>query len=104
MSWADRTRPPDARAARPSMRRFSASSSMAGGSPATIPPIVLEYSEEENSREKAAGLTARARASVFEPSRRRMTRSEEHTSELQSHSDLVCRLLLEKKKKDKRKA
>src|SRR5436190_4347200 len=28
----------------------------------------------------------------------RMTRSEEHTSELQSHSDLVCRLLLEKKK------
>src|SRR5260221_428333 len=27
-----------------------------------------------------------------------MQRSEEHTSELQSHSDLVCRLLLEKKK------
>src|SRR5260221_12122722 len=27
-------------------------------------------------------------------------RSEEHTSELQSHSDLVCRLLLEKKKKE----
>src|SRR5260221_4682508 len=29
----------------------------------------------------------------------RRWRSEEHTSELQSHSDLVCRLLLEKKKK-----
>src|SRR5438034_5839395 len=28
-------------------------------------------------------------------------RSEEHTSELRSHSDLVCRLLLEKKKKTK---
>src|SRR2546428_9929466 len=28
-------------------------------------------------------------------------RSEEHTSELQSRSDLVCRLLLEKKKKKK---
>src|SRR5438034_7963686 len=28
-------------------------------------------------------------------------RSEEHTSELQSHSDLVCRLLLEKKKNKK---
>src|SRR5438132_6143576 len=28
-----------------------------------------------------------------------LERSEEHTSELQSHSDLVCRLLLEKKKK-----
>src|SRR5436190_9963044 len=30
-----------------------------------------------------------------------LQRSEEHTSELQSHSDLVCRLLLEKKKKNK---
>src|SRR5437588_11210415 len=30
--------------------------------------------------------------------RARRHRSEEHTSELQSHSDLVCRLLLEKKK------
>src|SRR5260370_4607576 len=29
------------------------------------------------------------------------TRSEEHTSELQSHLNLVCRLLLEKKKADK---
>src|SRR5690349_23425255 len=29
------------------------------------------------------------------------TRSEEHTSELQSRRDLVCRLLLEKKKKNK---
>src|SRR5438132_2975180 len=31
---------------------------------------------------------------LFEPA----SRSEEHTSELQSHSDLVCRLLLENKK------
>src|SRR5260221_10371468 len=31
-------------------------------------------------------------------------RSEEHTSELQSHSDLVCRLLLEKKKTRTRSA
>src|SRR5216683_7963908 len=31
-----------------------------------------------------------------------LTRSEEHTSELQSRSDLVCRLLLEKKKKKKK--
>src|SRR5437773_5453083 len=30
-----------------------------------------------------------------------LTRSEEHTSELQSHHDLVCRLLLEKKNKRK---
>src|SRR5438034_1655052 len=40
----------------------------------------------------AAGLEVLARA----------VRSEEHTSELQSHSDLVCRLLLEKKKKQRR--
>src|SRR5438034_3750167 len=33
------------------------------------------------------------------PGRLEGGRSEEHTSELQSHSDLVCRLLLEKKKK-----
>src|SRR6266480_6845679 len=32
------------------------------------------------------------------PARRRAPRSEEHTSELQSHVNLVCRLLLEKKK------
>src|SRR2546427_8839952 len=33
---------------------------------------------------------------------RRPARSEEHTSELQSQSNLVCRLLLEKKKKRRR--
>src|SRR5471032_2479264 len=32
--------------------------------------------------------------------RYRLVRSEEHTSELQSHHDLVCRLLLEKKKQN----
>src|SRR5207249_8391506 len=34
---------------------------------------------------------------------RPISRSEEHTSELQSRFDLVCRLLLEKKKKKKKK-
>src|SRR2546428_12973884 len=37
---------------------------------------------------------------VLEEGCRAILRSEEHTSELQSRSDLVCRLLLEKKKKD----
>src|SRR5688572_32546830 len=37
------------------------------------------------------------------PDRCRHARSEEHTSELQSQSNLVCRLLLEKKKKKKKK-
>src|SRR5260370_5514711 len=36
---------------------------------------------------------------VQEPAHRSACRSEEHTSELQSHLNLVCRLLLEKKKK-----
>src|SRR5688572_32161965 len=36
-------------------------------------------------------------------SRGAQRRSEEHTSELQSQSNLVCRLLLEKKKKKKKK-
>src|SRR2546427_5950563 len=36
------------------------------------------------------------------PQRTKKTRSEEHTSELQSQSNLVCRLLLEKKKKKKK--
>src|SRR2546428_2738912 len=40
----------------------------------------------------AAGAVSRA------PLRWDLARSEEHTSELQSRSDLVCRLLLEKKK------
>src|SRR5260221_6679154 len=38
-----------------------------------------------------AGISGLVSASVL------LKRSEEHTSELQSHSDLVCRLLLEKK-------
>src|SRR5438034_8743568 len=41
--------------------------------------------------------------SLLRPEIIRDLRSEEHTSELQSHSDLVCRLLLEKKKKNKKK-
>src|SRR5260221_5834464 len=38
-----------------------------------------------------------ARAQARHVTRSRVIRSEEHTSELQSHSDIVCRLLLEKK-------
>src|SRR2546430_7268846 len=41
----------------------------------------------------------RAPASKKAPGNPRQSRSEEHTSELQSQSNLVCRLLLEKKKK-----
>src|SRR2546430_15390919 len=41
------------------------------------------------------------RARPRDGARHRGARSEEHTSELQSQSNLVCRLLLEKKKKEK---
>src|SRR5437588_764106 len=37
-------------------------------------------------------------SAVSRSARPTISRSEEHTSELQSHSELVCRLLLEKKK------
>src|SRR5438874_5675667 len=50
------------------------------------------------ARARAMGLAGRRRAERdFVPER---ARSEEHTSELQSRRDLVCRLLLEKKKKN----
>src|SRR5690242_21102078 len=38
-------------------------------------------------------------AAIVNELQRLISRSEEHTSELQSHVNLVCRLLLEKKKK-----
>src|SRR5260370_18938208 len=46
-----------------------------------------------------SGLEAARRAWQATPNASKHDRSEEHTSELQSHLNLVCRLLLEKKKK-----
>src|SRR5947207_9878700 len=49
--------------------------------------------------ERRMGDAVRAGAALLDQPRLiEKGRSEEHTSELQSHSDLVCRLLLEKKK------
>src|SRR5690349_23043062 len=50
-------------------------------------------------RGHAAGRGAHSQARACSHPQRK--RSEEHTSELQSRRDLVCRLLLEKKKKKK---
>src|SRR5260221_8013390 len=50
---------------------------------------------------RRAGDATRALFRLRWTTRTSFSRSEEHTSELQSHSDLVCRLLLEKKKKKK---
>src|SRR5256885_3136263 len=50
-----------------------------------------------STRARPSGSSASLAAA--RPRRRRWCRSEEHTSELQSPCNLVCRLLLEKKKK-----
>src|SRR5947207_3652784 len=53
------------------------------------------------SRESAPGRASIVVAGDWRPEINFVSlRSEEHTSELQSHSDLVCRLLLEKKKQN----
>src|SRR2546430_13378465 len=54
---------------------------------------------------EVAGVVEAAGASVrdLRPGERVVIRSEEHTSELQSQSNLVCRLLLEKKKNVRRR-
>src|SRR2546427_9406916 len=51
----------------------------------------------------SAAASTRVRARVGVVIRPAPLRSEEHTSELQSQSNLVCRLLLEKKKRVRRK-
>src|SRR5438132_6287147 len=53
--------------------------------------------ERPNGDRNSAGVVSRSDDAM--PGKLILSRSEEHTSELQSHSDLVCRLLLEKKKK-----
>src|SRR5437773_8756897 len=70
-----RSAPPAARGARPGARR----------------------GRGESHRPAAMGQLGDGR---LRRPRRGRRRSEEHTSELQSHHDLVCRLLLEKKKKN----
>src|SRR5688572_31542083 len=52
---------------------------------------------------RAPCLSARPKNCRVSRSQSISARSEEHTSELQSQSNLVCRLLLEKKKKKKKK-
>src|SRR5207237_3842298 len=66
----------------------------------------FEYSMKPEIRAMAGALEAHRLqlVSLHAPTSRDlsvMRRSEEHTSELQSHLNLVCRLLLEKKKKQR---
>src|SRR2546427_13180945 len=66
----------------------------------TLFPYTTLFRSAGYRRDKAS---RRSRAGGHCDQPRRCARSEEHTSELQSQSNLVCRLLLEKKKKKKRK-
>src|SRR2546430_12554163 len=73
-----RSRPPEAREMRPATQRFPDVASQA----AQVRPTTHRGAEAHVGRGEGLELE----------------RSEEHTSELQSQSNLVCRLLLEKKK------
>src|SRR3712207_8478241 len=73
-----------------------------------LPISLLEVGLPAPPHRRRTGRAARARADdpdtsdgdrAARPARRGSSRSEEHTSELQSRQYLVCRLLLEKKKK-----
>src|SRR5690242_21212421 len=55
----------------------------------------LSFTRSPNGRVNVEGVNTSVAINI--------PRSEEHTSELQSHVNLVCRLLLEKKKKKKNK-
>src|SRR5215204_6929922 len=66
----------------------------------TLTPAMVALAPVLGSTEYRAPLAEWATIRVLPLA---VARSEEHTSELQSHSDLVCRLLLEKKKKIKKK-
>src|SRR5437773_1104039 len=92
------------RSLRPAARPSAAVAAVPAPAPAPISPVA-------RSRPAAAVTTAwrtrgtpptapttTATAAPLRSGPPRVTRSEEHTSELQSHHDLVCRLLLEKKK------
>src|SRR5437867_9513208 len=61
-------------------------------------PVLAGYPGKRRADDASEPVYARAIA--LEVEGLRVLRSEEHTSELQSPYDLVCRLLLEKKKKE----
>src|SRR3712207_7684484 len=74
-------------------------------SPASLQPLAQAKRQTCCSRQLGIGFEVVLRQHLFQPHRRKLlaslrrTRSEEHTSELQSRQYLVCRLLLEKKKR-----
>src|SRR5437588_8873103 len=76
-----------------SRRRITSTTTSSASSPRS-PTSVSSFAWPTEWRRSRTSPRSRAKGR-----RNSIERSEEHTSELQSHSDLVCRLLLEKKKK-----
>src|SRR5437667_2866589 len=72
---------------------FMEASRLAAGMEATVKDWAARPDEPDVERGSLARWFVKRLAEL-------LGRSEEHTSELQSHHDLVCRLLLEKKKKN----
>src|SRR5260370_20967331 len=75
----------------------------------TLFPYTTLFRSPARSTATPVSIRARSTSSVSNISpvyghRSKRARSEEHTSELQSHLNLVCRLLLEKKKKHRPRA
>src|SRR3989442_6145323 len=66
----------------------------------TLFPYTTLFRSRTQKAAKRVGCQNWRPALGMTPKTERLTRSEEHTSELQSRPHLVCRLLLEKKKKD----
>src|SRR2546422_7137588 len=62
-------------------------------------PAVLRALDTKRGREEQA-RAHQLQAAIYRIAQVALSRSEEHTSELQSRLHLVCRLLLEKKKRD----
>src|SRR2546421_8178336 len=68
----------------------------------TLFPYTTLFRSDRRSCDSTCSMRSSRTKVIAAPSRCSSggSRSEEHTSELQSRSDLVCRLLLEKKKKE----
>src|SRR5690242_21750439 len=68
--------------------------------PSTTEIYTLSLHDALPTSSRPSGTRPRTPRSAWRRTSASRSRSEEHTSELQSHVNLVCRLLLEKKKKN----
>src|SRR5215467_14500055 len=85
--------------------RFIATASVSCASreiePSDIAPVEKRLTISAAGSTSSSGMPSSGKRRLSRPRRVERLRSEEHTSELQSPCNLVCRLLLEKKKKNK---